>query len=470
MMNDKEHLWTIVLAVALGSVLLVACGQEEPAPPTPVPATPEPVATPTPSANEYLELGLDYYEQGELDKAAAEFEEAIRLEPDLVEAHYNLGLVYADQGEFDAAIAEHERAIELAPDLAEAHNGLGNAYYNLNRIDEALAEYEEAVRLDPSFADAYFNLGHAYGAIDRPADSLAAYLEANRLNPDDAETLHNIGVAYIKQGMTNEASVAWEQAISINPDFAETHYVLGLAYSDLRRYDEAVTELNEALRLDPEYTRAYKHLGVAYYALGQDEDCIAAFETYLGLHPDDPNRDTIEATIAELQGSATTVSPVEYRNAEGGYGMLYPDNLLYDENEAWVVFAESETAVQAVFDSEMGDAVAESLVVMCDVLSVAELAEDYNLEEDASPTEFLMATAEQIGAQVGTVESAMVDGYPAVLADISGDFDEIPYLGALSVIIVEGQVVGAFAMISPDQWEAFRPTFVAMVNSLSFEP
>jgi hypothetical protein len=107
---------------------------------------------------------------------------------------------------------------------------------------------------------------------------------------------------------------------------------------------------------------------------------------------------------------------------------------------------------------------------MCDVLSVAELAEDYDLEEDASPTEFLTATAEQIGAEVSTVESAMIDGYPAVLADMSGDFDGIPYQGALVIIVVENQVVGVWAMISPDQWEAFRPTFIAMVNSLSFEP
>ena len=327
--------------------------------------------------------------------------------------------------------------------------------------------YQEAIRLDPSFADAYFNLGHAYAAIDRHADSLTAYLEADRLNPDDAETLHNIGVAYIKQGMTNEASVAWEQAVGVNPDFAETHYVLGLAYSDLRRYDEAVIELNEALRLDPERTRAYKHLGVAYYALRQDEDCIAAFETYLDLHPDDPDRGTMEATIAELQGAAA-VSPAEYRNTEGGYDMLYPDNMLYDEDGAGVVFAGSEAAIRAAFDSAMGDAITESPVVMCDVLGVAELAEDFGLEEDASPAEFLMAMVEQLAAETGEMESGMIGGYPAVLADISGDFDETPYRGALSIIIVEDRVVGVSAMISPDQWEAFRPTFIAMVNSLSF--
>ncbi|MCP4535583.1 MAG: tetratricopeptide repeat protein [Chloroflexi bacterium] len=466
-MNNKRQLWIVVLIAALGGTLF-ACGREEPVPPTLVPATPEPVASPTLSASENLERGMDYYEQGDLEQAVVEFEEAIRLDPDYVEAHYNLGLVYADRGEFGAAIAEHEQAIELAPDLAEAHNGLGNAHYNLDRIDEALAAYHEAIRLDPSLIDAYFNLGHAYAAIDQHADSLAAYLEANRLKPDDFEILHNIGVAYIKQGMPNEASIAWEQAVAINPDSAETHYVLGLTYSDLRRYDEAVVQLSEALGLDPGRTSAYKHLGVAYYAMGQDAECIAAFATYLVLHPDDPDRAMMEATIAELRGSAA-VSPVEYRNTEGGYIMHYSNNMRYGEEGARVVFAGTETAIESAFDSAMDDAIAESPVVICDVTSVAELAGDLGLAEDASPDEFLTAAVENMGADMGEIESGMIGGYPAVLTDILGDFDETPYRGGLSIIIVEDSVLGVTAMASPEQWDAFRSTFLTMVNSLSFE-
>ena len=228
--------------------------------------------------------------------------------------------------------------------------------------------------------------------------------------------------------------------------------------------------MNEALGLDPENTRAYKHLGVAYYALKQDEECIAAFETYLALYPDDPNRETMEATIAELEGAAATVSPIEYHNAEGGYGMLYPDNLLYDQDGARVVFAGNEAAIQAVFESAMEDAVAKTPVVMCDVLSLAELAEDFDLEQDASPDEFLMATVESLEAEMGEIESGVIGGYPAVLTDISGDFDETSYRGGVSIIIVEDSVVGVTAMVSPDRWEVFRPTFIVMVNSLSFEP
>jgi tetratricopeptide (TPR) repeat protein len=466
-MNNDKRLWTIVLAVVLGSVLLVACGGG--AADAPISATPRPApaVSPTPSASEHMELGLDYHEQGQLEEAAAEFEEAVRLDPDFVEAHYNLGLTYADQGQFDAAIAEYEEAIRLAPDLAEAHNGLGNVYSDLGRTDEALAAYQETVRLDPSFADAHFNLGHVYMSMEQYAQALAAYQEADRLSPGDAETLHNIGVAYIKQGMVSEASSAWEDAVRANPEFAETHYTLGLAYIDLRRYGEAVTELNEALRLDPERSRAYKHLGVAYYALGEDAECIAAFETYLSLHPDDPDRETMEATIAELEGAAD-VTGVEYRNAEGGYSLIYPHNLYYDEDGAWAVFAGSQAAIQAVFDDAMDDALGEAPVAMFDVMPLAELAEDLELEEIDDPAEFLQAMADDLDAETSEPGTGTIGGFPGAVAEISGSHGETPYRGALAIILVEERVFGGFAMALSDQWDAFYPVFADMLTNVSF--
>ncbi len=457
-MNGKKRLWIVVL-----TVILVACGQGTPeTPPTLILTVP-----PTPSASELVELGLDYHEQGELDKAIAEFQQAIQIAPDFVEAHYNLGLAYSDQGEFDAAIAAYEEAIRLAPDLAEAHNGLGNVYFNQNRLEQALEKYEQAARLDPNLVDAHFNLGHVYLSLDRHAEALAAYQAANLLNPGDAETLHNIGVAYIKQGMVSEASVAWEEAILANPDFAETHYTLGLAYVDLRRYGEAITELNEALKLDPERSRAYKHLGAAYYATGQNDECVAAFETYLSLHPDDPDGDAIEAAITELRGAATATEG-EYRNAEGGYGLLYPEGLYYGQDGTWAVFATSQAAIDAVLNYATGDAIQEAPVAMFDVMLLAELAQDLNLEESDDPEKFLEAVAANMGAEIIDPGSGMIGGFPGAVAEISGLYEETPYKGALAIVLVKDRVISGTAMALPEQWDDFYPIFAAMVTDLAF--
>jgi len=458
----------VIAALTLAGALLVGCGGAEPPSPTPVPPTPTPAASPTPSASEYMEMGLDYRDAGQLDEAAAAFEAATQLDPDFAEAHYNLGLTYADLGEFERAIAEQEAAIELAPDLAEAHNGLGLAYYGLERFDEAIAEYAEATRLDPDLADAHFNLGHAHAALGQHAQALAAYQEAARLNPDDFETQHNIGLAYIKQGLVNEAIAAWERAISIDADFAETHYALGMAYTDVGRYEEAVTALNEALRLDPDRDRAYKHLGVAYYALRQDEEAIEAFETYLRLQPDDPDNATIEATIAELRGEVEAPeSGVVYTNAPGGYSLRYPDGLIYAEEDTLVTFALSESALELAPE----EAVAQGPVVLFDASPLDEVTDDFGLDESAAPEDLVAAMVENMGAEMSSLETGKLSGYPGALAEMVGTFGETEYVGGLAVVTVEDRVVGAYGMAPPDQWAQFRPAFENMFFSLTlFEP
>jgi tetratricopeptide (TPR) repeat protein len=460
----RKHLW-IIVAASLTSAMLVACGGGEADTPTAPPPTPTPAASPTPSASEHMKLGLDYYEQGQLDEAVAEFKEAIQLDPEFVEAHYNLGLAYADQGEFELAIAEQEAAIELAPDLAEAHNGLGLAYYELERVDEAIAEYEEAIRLDPELSDAHFNLGHAHSALGQHDEALASYQEAARLAPNDYQIHHNIGVAYIKQGMVTEAIEAWQEAAYINPEFAETHYALGLAYTDVGRYEDAVTALNEALKLDPDRVRAYKHLGVAHYALHNDEEAIAAFETYLRLQPDDPDRATIEATIAELKGeTAEPGAGLEYRNAAGGYGLLYPEGLTYIEEDTMATFAPSRSALELATE----EAVAQGPVVMFDASPLDEAADAFGLAESTDAEGFLQAMVENIGAEMGELEIGKLGGYPGALAEISGDYEGTPYTGGLAIVIVEDRIVGAYGMAPPEKWDGFRPAFESMFFSLSF--
>ena len=58
-------------------------------------------------------LGLVYYKKGDYDRAIADFNEAIRLKPDLAEAYYNRGLAYDEIGEDTKAKADREMCEKL---------------------------------------------------------------------------------------------------------------------------------------------------------------------------------------------------------------------------------------------------------------------------------------------------------------------------------------------------------------------
>jgi tetratricopeptide (TPR) repeat protein len=116
-------------------------------------------------------------------EAAARFEQALAIEPDLAEAHYNLGIALMGLDKTTEAIARFRRAIELKPDYTVAHFNLGNALQDLGRGDEALAHYERTLVLHPGFAQAHVALGNLRLTAGARDDAYRHFREAQRLEP-----------------------------------------------------------------------------------------------------------------------------------------------------------------------------------------------------------------------------------------------------------------------------------------------
>ena len=80
-------------------------------------------------------------------RAIVDYDEAIRLQPDLAYAYNNRGAAYADLGRYAEAIVDYDEAIQLQPDLADAYNNRGNAYYGLGQYEKAITDLETALEL-----------------------------------------------------------------------------------------------------------------------------------------------------------------------------------------------------------------------------------------------------------------------------------------------------------------------------------
>ena len=77
----------------------------------------------------------------------ADYDEALRLKPDLAEAYNNRGAVKDELGRHDDALADYDEAIRLKPDLAEAYGNRGNAKNALGLKDEARKDFETVLEL-----------------------------------------------------------------------------------------------------------------------------------------------------------------------------------------------------------------------------------------------------------------------------------------------------------------------------------
>jgi tetratricopeptide (TPR) repeat protein len=191
-------------------------------------------------------LGKALLEERRPGEAAAQFREAIRLEPDSPEAHANLGNCLAAEGLAADARQEYAAALGIDPGFAGAHYNLGLSLLRSGLLDQASGEFQATLRLDPLHAQAHNNLGLAFAGLGRPSEAMEHYRLALGLDPGLEEAHLNLGNAYFRMGSLDAAMREYRAALRIDPDYAGAHNNLGQALAGLGRLKEAQAEFEKA--------------------------------------------------------------------------------------------------------------------------------------------------------------------------------------------------------------------------------
>jgi serine/threonine-protein kinase len=240
------------------------------------------------SPGAHLNVGRALFEQGRLDEAIAESQEAIRLKTDYPEAHNNLGIALLGKSRQDEAVAAFQEALRLKKDYPEAHCNLGNALRSKGRLEEAIAAYREAIRLKKDYPEAHNNFGIALRIKGRLDEAIAEYQEALRLQQDLPEPHNNLGLTLLLKGRLDEAIAEFREVLRLKRDYPEAHNNLGIALRDKGRLDEAIAEFREAVRLRKDCAGYHHGLGDVLYAKGRVDEAIAAYQEAIRLKKDYP--------------------------------------------------------------------------------------------------------------------------------------------------------------------------------------
>jgi tetratricopeptide (TPR) repeat protein len=115
------------------------------------------------------------------EEARRAYQEALRLEPDMVDAHINLGLLYHRDGQLREAESCYRKAIGSAPQEVLGYFNLAVVLTDKGDRGKAIEAYETVVKLLPSFAEAHCNLGTLYEAEGKNAQAIQHYAAAKRL-------------------------------------------------------------------------------------------------------------------------------------------------------------------------------------------------------------------------------------------------------------------------------------------------
>jgi spermidine synthase/Flp pilus assembly protein TadD len=165
-------------------------------------------------------LGIAMMNLGQLDRATAEFREALGLDPDSATAHWHLGKALASRAQV-GAVDHLRRSVELGPDNSAARHDLATALLETGHYDEAMDHFRKALPSMPDAAVAYNSLGVGLVSRSKLADAIDQFREAIRLRPTYVEAYNNLGTALAFQGKREEAVEQFQQALTLQPGYAE---------------------------------------------------------------------------------------------------------------------------------------------------------------------------------------------------------------------------------------------------------
>ena len=159
----------------------------------------------------------------------------------LVETAYranNIGVAWLERFDYEKAAAQFHDALRLQPSLGLAHFNLALALFYDNSPDAADREARLAARLMPSSPYPQHLLGLIARTENRPADAAAAFTRVLQMDAGDVGANVGLGQVRLQQGDARGAVAAFERALGADPFNATAAYNLSLALTRAGRADE----------------------------------------------------------------------------------------------------------------------------------------------------------------------------------------------------------------------------------------
>ena len=263
-------------------------------------------------------LGGIYQEKGESDvgrssqayfqKALAEFEICVQLNPNYYPVYYRIGEIHLKQQNYTEALHAFETARKLNRKWEYPQYGIGLVYFAQGEIDRARETFENITHQKKKFAPAYIKLGQVLATEGFFDDALAEYAKAAEYQNYSGQDIYELAVIFDKKGNTDGAVQLYQRTIEVEPTHVQSHFTLGERFYASGDTETALHHYQQALSLTPSTKDAFYEPLEPYFAgLMTSDQAMSLLEKAMFVLPDDPRSyfyaGTIETDAGNLEAA-----------------------------------------------------------------------------------------------------------------------------------------------------------------------
>ena len=148
------------------------------------------------------------------------FNNALKLNPELVEAHSNLGYIELAESHAKKAVPYFEKAVALNAKHEASVAGLAIALNESGNPSRAIELLTSLTKWYPESERHWFNLGTIFQQESRNEEAIDAYKRALLVNPKHPPTFFNLATLYHESKQAQSAWTYYERCIQMDPGSA----------------------------------------------------------------------------------------------------------------------------------------------------------------------------------------------------------------------------------------------------------
>ncbi|HEY8670599.1 MAG TPA: tetratricopeptide repeat protein, partial [Terriglobales bacterium] len=261
-------------------------------------------------------------QDGDLQGAAASFNQSLISKPNAVEPMLAISEIYAVQNKHAESFAmlekararnpksvevlrpliaeamragQNDKALEAALELQNTSSELGDRYLvasvmlQQKQFLPASHILEDYVAQRPDDARAFLGLGMAYLGLLRYADAQQALERSLQLKSDLAEADYQLGLLFAQQGSRQEAIEHWQKTVELQPHHAQALFSLGTIYLEAGELEKARLAFQNSLSADSGNMKAEYDLALVLNKLGNAGEAKQHFERYRKMQTEEHN-------------------------------------------------------------------------------------------------------------------------------------------------------------------------------------